>query len=325
MNPIVSRSLTAILLLSLSTALTPALADVSALPAVKTQGNVTYLSGGIGSDESAAIKAAAPGYALTLQFSSATGAFLASVTVKITDAAGNVVLDTTAEGPYLLVNLAPGRYTVDAMLDGIDRGTEVTIKSGSPQKRSLIWPPRKSDPEPRTVPSSASSNTIITNVPSMTTTAVITPSGQVITTPSTGTTTASPVTTSPTVSAAATSPSPSALPARTTTGGVPYLTGGIGSDESAAIKAQFSNYALALTFAKVQNGHNVFLASVPVQIRDASGSTVLDVTTEGPYLLVDVPPGKYEIVATHDSRPQRVSVQVTPGKHSERAFSWSGP
>jgi len=323
MKPTVSRPLAAILLLSLSTVLTPAFAGESDLPAVKTQGNVTFLSGGIGSDETAAIKAAAPGYALTLQFSSTTGAFLASVTVKITDAGGKVVLDTTAEGPFLLVKLAPGRYTVDAMLDGIDRGTEVTIKAGAPQKRSLIWPPRKSDPEPRTVPSSANANSIVTNVPSMTTTAVITPSGQVITTPSTGTTTARPVTPAPTIAAAA--PSPSSLPARNTAGGVPYITGGIGSDESGAIKAQFPNYALALTFAKVQNGHNVFLASVPVQIRDASGSTVLDVTTEGPYLLVDVPPGKYEIVATHEGRAQRVSVQVTAGKHSERAFSWSGP
>ena len=115
MNPTVSRPLTAILLLSLSAALSPAFADESDLPPVRTQGNVTYVTGGIGSDETAAIKAAAANYPLTLQFSSSTGAFLASVVVKITDAGGNVVLDTTSEGPYLLVNLEPGRYTVDAI------------------------------------------------------------------------------------------------------------------------------------------------------------------------------------------------------------------
>jgi hypothetical protein len=321
MNPIVSRRLTAILLLSLSASLIPAHAQDSALPAVQTKGSVTFLSGGIGSEEADAIKAAAPNYSLTLQFSAATGAYLASVPVKITDAGGHVVLDTTTEGPYLLVNLEPGRYTVDAMLDGISRGTEVTIKAGSPQKRSLIWPPRLSDPEPRMVPSPAGANTIVTNVPSMTTTAVITPSGQVVMTPSSaapipGMTTT--ITTTPT-----TAPASSSLPAQATAGGVPYITGGIGSDESEAIKAQFTKYALALTFAKVQDGHNVFLASVPVQIRDAAGSTVLDVTTEGPYLLVDVPPGKYDVIATHDGRQQRVSLPVTAGKTTERAFSWS--
>jgi hypothetical protein len=320
MNPIVSRPLTAILLLSLSASLMPAHAQDSALPAVQTRGSVSFLSGGIGSEEVEAIEAAAPNYSLTVQFSASTGAFLASVPVKITDAGGHVVLDTTTEGPYLLVNLEPGRYTVDAMLDGISRGTEVTIKAGSPQKRSLIWPPRLSDPEPRTIPSPAGANTIVTNVPSMTTTAVITPSGQVVTTPSAapipGMTTT--ITTTPTMPAS----SSSGLPVQTSAGGVPYITGGIGSDESEAIKAQFTKYALALTFATVQNGHNVFLASVPVQIRDASGATVLEVTTEGPYLLVDVPPGRYEVIATHQGREQRVSLPVTAGKTTERAFSW---
>lgn len=313
MTPIVARLLPALLLITFGTmgATLPLRAQVSALPEIKTQGAVTFLSGGIGSDETAAIKAAAPNYALTLQFAASTGAFLASVTVKITDAGGHVVLDTTAEGPYLLVNLAPGRYTIDAMLDGISRGTEVTIKAGAPQKRSLIWPPRKADAEPRTLPpSAANSNTIVTTVPSMTTTAIISPSGAV-------TTTNTPTTTT---STAATQNS---LPAQVTAGGIPYITGGIGSDESAAIKAQFPKYALALTFASMQNGHNVFLASVPVQIRDASGSTVLEVTTAGPYLLVDVPPGKYEIVATYQGREQRVPVQVSAGKTTGRSFSWS--
>lgn len=308
MTSIVSRPLAAIVLLSLCSTLVPAYADDANLPEIKTQGTVTYLSGGIGSDETAAIKAASPNYSLTLQFSASTGAFLAAVVVKITDAGGNVVLDTTSEGPYLLVNLEPGRYTVDAMLDGISRGTEVTIKPGAPQKRSLIWPPRKADAEPRTRPSSGGS---VASVPSMTTTAVITPSGQVITDPT-------PAAATP----AAPAPAPAALPAQTTEGGVPYVTGGIGSEESAAIKAQFPNYAAALTFASVQDGHNVFLASVPVKILDASGSTVLDVVTGGPYLLVDLPPGRYEVVASHQGREQRGHVEVGPGRRAERTFVW---
>lgn len=309
MNPIVSRLLAAIALLSLCSILAPAHAEDPNLPEIKTQGNVTFLSGGIGSDETAAIKAASPNYALTLQFSSATGAFLAAVVVQITDAGGNVVLDTTSEGPYLLVNLEPGRYTVDAMLDGISRGTEVTIKSGVPQKRSLIWPARTKDAEPRTLPSTGATPV----VPSMSTEAVITPSGEVI----------------PQKAPVATGPRPEvpapALPAQMTEGGIPYVTGGIGSDESAAIKAQFPKYAAALTFAGVQDGHNVFLASVPVKILDAAGATVLDVTTGGPYLLVDLPPGRYDVVASHQGREQRGHVEVGPGRRAERTFVWKLP
>lgn len=310
MTPIVSRPLAAIVLLSLWSALAPAYADDANLPPIKTHGNVTYLSGGIGSDETAAIKAASPNYSLTLQFSSTTGAFLAAVVVQITDAGGNVVLDTTSEGPYLLVNLEPGRYTVDAMLDGISRGTEVTIKPGVPQKRSLIWPPRKNDAEPRTVPSTGGATPVI---PSMSTEAIITPTGEVITQKT-------PVAATP----AAASPPP-ALPARTTEGGIPYVTGGIGSDESAAIKAQFPNYTAALTFAGVQDGHNVFLASVPVKILDASGTAVLEVTTGGPYLMVDLPPGRYDVVASYQGREQRGHVEVGPGRRAERTFVWKMP
>ena len=292
--------------------LVPAHAQDSALPAVQTQGDVKFLSGGIGSDEIAAIKSASRDYPLTLQFSASTGAFLASVAVSIRDAAGKVVLDTVAEGPFLLVNLGPGRYRVKATLDGIERVMDVTLRNGAPQMRSMVWPPRRSDPEPRMVPSTGATS-IVTPVPSMTTTAVISPSGAVTT-----------ITTPPTTSPSPPTPTAS-LPAQTTAGGVPYVTGGIGSDESAAIKAQFPKYAMSLTFASMQNGHNVFLASVPVKILDASGATVLDVTTGGPYLLVDVPPGRYEVVASHQGREQRGAVEVGPDRRAERAFVWSTP
>jgi hypothetical protein len=287
MTPIVPRALGAILLLSLSAALTPAYADMSALPPVRTQGDVTYLSGGIGSDETAAIKAAAPGYALTLQFSSATGAFLASVVVKITDADGTVVLDTTSEGPYLLVNLGPGRYTVDAMLDDVERTADVTIEAGSPQKRSLVWPPRKADTEPKMRAPSGTAPVA---------TRLFAPDDPVVA---------------------------ANLPAQRRENGVTYITGGIGSDESEAMKAAASKYAVALTFASEENGQHGFLASVPVQIVDESGTTVLDVTTAGPYLLMDLPPGRYEVVATHQGAQQRSGIEVEPNHCAQRTFTWT--
>ena len=304
MNPMVLRPLAATLLLSLSLLSPGAMADESDLPEVKTQGQVSYLSGGIGSDETAAIKAASKTYALTLLFATTgggeRGAFLASVPVKITNAAGATVLDVTTEGPYLLANLAPGRYNVVATLDGVERKISVTLKSGAPQQKNLTWPQRAQDKVVAPVSAEAVATTSIT---------LPTPAAPV----------AAAVESAVTPSAAAPAP---AVPAQTQQGGVPYVSGGIGADESAALKAQFPKYAIALTFAKVQEGKNVFLASVPVKILDASGSTVLDVTTDGPYLLVDVPPGKYEVVATYEGKEQRAAVQVAAGKTSERAFAW---
>lgn len=309
MNPMNPRPLAATLLVSFSllTAL-PARADDSDLPASKTQGDVVFLSGGIGGDETAAIKAAESRYSLTLLFATTGGAgrdaFLASIPVSIRDAKDQVVLDTVTDGPYLLVHLEPGKYEVTATLDGVQRKLGVVLKAGVPQKRTLTWPVRKKD----TVSAPVKPGTLSTTV-------TLAPDGTAVSVAPTPTTPA----------ATAATDRATALPAPNNQGGVPYVSGGIGSEESAALKAQFPKYAMALTFASVQSGHNAFLASVPVKILDATGATVLDVTTDGPYLLVDVPPGKYEVVATHDGKEQRASLQITAGHNVERAFSWAAP
>ena len=262
--------------------MTPAFAQDSPLPEVRTQGAVSYLSGGIGSEETAAIKAETRRYALTLLFaaqSSGNDVYLASVPVSIHDAGGSLMLNTVTEGPYLLVNLAPGTYNVSARYADIEKTLKVDLKAGVPVQRSLVWPQSKTDTVPR-VPATTAATAVTTPVP----------------TP--------------------------ALPEPGNQGGVPYLTGGIGADESQAIKAQQSKYALALTFATGSDGHNMFLASVPVKILDTSGTAVLDVITAGPYLLIDLPPGRYEIVTTHAGKEQRAHVLLAAGGHIERAFVW---
>lgn len=272
MIPITLRPLGAALMILSMTA--PLAAAASSLPEVHTQGEVTFLSGGIGSDEAAAVKAESSRYALTLLFATRSGGkevFLSSVPVTIRDASGNAVLDTVTEGPYLLVNLVPGRYQVGASHDGIDKTLQVDLKAGVSVQRSLVWPQGATETAP-----------------------------------------------------SVTAPDPAIdLPERRNQGGIPYLSGGIGSTESKAIRTQFANYALALTFATNDGGHNVFLASVPVQVQDATGTTVLDLTTDGPYLLIDLPPGRYEVITTHAGKEQRASVQVVAGRHVERAFVWT--
>ena len=42
------------------------------------------------------------------------GSYLSDVRIKISDAAGKSVLDTRLDGPWLLVDLKPGSYTVEA-------------------------------------------------------------------------------------------------------------------------------------------------------------------------------------------------------------------
>lgn len=122
--------------------------NASALPAATTVGNASFISGGIGLDESEAMKAAASNYALELVFSAksdgktpgASAAYTADVKVKITDRAGKTVIDTVSQGPYLLANLPDGVYQVEASADG---GTvkiqKVTVKKGAHQRLVFSW------------------------------------------------------------------------------------------------------------------------------------------------------------------------------------------
>ena len=115
--------------------------DRVVLPEVKTQNGVTYLSGGIGSDQVTAMNAAAKDYALMLTCSvQGTGAYLADVKVTITDKAGTVVLETVTDGPILLARLSPGQYRVSADSNGAVVEKTVQIGASQPVKLNLHWP-----------------------------------------------------------------------------------------------------------------------------------------------------------------------------------------
>ncbi len=115
--------------------------DTLALPDVKTQNGVAYLSGGIGSDQVTAMNAAAKDYALMLTCSVRnTGEYLADVKVRITDETGTVVLETVTDGPILLVRLAPGQYRIVADSNGTVVNKPVRIDAGHPVKLNLHWP-----------------------------------------------------------------------------------------------------------------------------------------------------------------------------------------
>lgn len=81
----------------------------------KTAQNQPYVSGGVALGEQESIIKRRPEFSLwVVTAAKKTGSYLADARVKITDAAGRIVLDTKLDGPWLLVKLDSGRYKVDA-------------------------------------------------------------------------------------------------------------------------------------------------------------------------------------------------------------------
>lgn len=106
----------------------------AALVEGKTNDGGRYVVGGIGTEEVDALRQEAPAFSLQLITAARTGAYLAGTHVRIVGPGANVVLDTTIEAPWLLVDLPGGRYTVRATYAGATVERRMTIAPGKPQR-----------------------------------------------------------------------------------------------------------------------------------------------------------------------------------------------
>ena len=107
-------------------------------------------------------------------------------------------------------------------------------------------------------------------------------------------------------------------------GTVPYVSGGVTSDEADAMRAQAQRYPLEVTMATPgeAQGYNDFVAGTTFQVRDARGRVVLDAADIGPILLADLPPGDYTLQANYEGSTQTRHVHVGRDGHAKVTFLW---
>ncbi len=105
-------------------------------------------------------------------------------------------------------------------------------------------------------------------------------------------------------------------------GEVSYLTGGIGSSEAESMRAAAKDYALEIVFVQKLKQLEEFISDVKVKIKDSQKNTVLDVITEGPFLLVNLPNGKYIITAEFNNDTKQQKVNIGAKKHQKIVFWW---
>ena len=119
-----------------------AAAQDDALPTVQQAGNVRFVSGGIGLDQSAAFKAAMGRYPLALQIAhreDGRNAYTADAQVRILDRTGGVALETRAEGPFLLADLPNGSYQVEVTLDGVTQRKTIQVGAERPARGFFLF------------------------------------------------------------------------------------------------------------------------------------------------------------------------------------------
>lgn len=117
------------------------------LPHKPAPDEVCFISGGISGDEVSQFKARAREFLFEIVFvqkadtedNNRIEEYLAEVQLKIKDSKGNVVVDTTTEGPFFLADLPLGKYQIIAEHDGIIKTNIVRIAAKKHQRIVFLW------------------------------------------------------------------------------------------------------------------------------------------------------------------------------------------
>jgi hypothetical protein len=129
---------------AVSTASAAAMQSAAApgLPAELVQGQVHYVTGGIGLDQANAFRRAERHYPLTLEFAiraKPRDEFTADVMVRISNAQGQTVLETVSGGPFLLAKLPAGTYDIQATRRGKTLQRRATVTTAASTHVGFVW------------------------------------------------------------------------------------------------------------------------------------------------------------------------------------------
>ena len=112
------------------------------IPDTKYSQGISYITGGVGQNETDAILAEAKEWPVMLELSqiqNGRGVWIAGVSIKAMDAKKQLIFDALADGPYMLINFVPGDYVLEANYQGVIQKRALSIKANSSQKISLFW------------------------------------------------------------------------------------------------------------------------------------------------------------------------------------------
>jgi hypothetical protein len=99
-----------------------------------------------------------------------------------------------------------------------------------------------------------------------------------------------------------------------------YQDGGFGKEQVDAMQRRLDLYDLRLTFSAGK--HNAYAADLKLRITDGSGRQVFALDHAGPLTDVNLPPGRYQVVADFGGVRRSGSVDVKPGAPAALSLHW---
>lgn len=139
-NPRVTTTVAALALAS-AFAAASAQTDLVALPEPQHFGNVTVINGGVDLDQADRLRRMAPQYPLRVVFSVRDGNYAVADALVIRRD-GQPVAEVANAGPWVLVDLPPGRYTLAADFEGQSSERAFSVnRQGSGSTVHWVAPP----------------------------------------------------------------------------------------------------------------------------------------------------------------------------------------
>lgn len=109
-------------------------------PEVQKGDGIAFVSGGVGDESMTQLTDIEQQFDLKLFLVGQSGSYLSDVSIAITDAEGKAMLQTTSDGPLLLVNLPSGTYTIRASKNGTRLTQIINVHLGQLRTIYLRFP-----------------------------------------------------------------------------------------------------------------------------------------------------------------------------------------
>jgi len=112
---------------------------------VREKNGISYLSGGVGTEERDAMQAMSGRFNLELTIATPSGKYLGDSTLYIDDPQGKTILEVRTDGPLFMAKLPPGEYVIRALTEGRETNRTVSIPSAG-MTQVTMGPPEAGAP-----------------------------------------------------------------------------------------------------------------------------------------------------------------------------------
>ncbi|HSH71609.1 MAG TPA: hypothetical protein VK974_01005 [Methylophilaceae bacterium] len=101
---------------------------------------------------------------------------------------------------------------------------------------------------------------------------------------------------------------------------ITYLNGGIGSEESEAIRLQAPEFPVHITFSEGKDGKSI--TDVALKITNHDGFSAFELPSAGPILYIKLPDGIYDITSQYGGITKLTKLKVLRNKSANVYLNW---